>query len=407
MLKNLNVICFFTTTCITSLVTSLGWADLSQLKPEAQKFTSAQESFEKVHRMLLNEHIHQISEKELYLAATQGMLNALNRGGPQCNSLMTPNQIKQLKGSLNSNVTGIGVGVQFLSQTGTAYIRQVLKDSPAEKEDLKVGDQILSVNGKLYKNRPAIEMHDDIRGKEGEIVKMKILRGDQVLEKAIARKKVSWGPVEGQFAQKSPSDPKIGILKIRSFAHSSPEEVKKHLVNFQKAKGLIVDLRSNAGGIFTKAIDSIDYFLPKGKVIAVLKGRSGKTHTYLSKQSPLVKAPVIVLIDRKTSAGAELMAANLKENLGARLVGENTFGKWNSQVIRHLPNNFAVRYTVHQFLGPNKRHYDGIGLSPDVAIIRAIKPLKSSRIVPATSRAHGQPSDRQMSTAVQLLKLMI
>lgn len=364
------------------------------LKP---RFSEARANFERVRRMILTEHMGDIDEQRLYLAATRGMLEALNEpGGHRWNALLSPNEMKEFAVSLRRSVTGIGVNIKFIPSTGTAYIQQVLEGSPAFEAGIREGDQIIAVNGTFYKGKTQMDLSRDIRGPAGKSVELKILRGAKVFDKVVVRKKVTWGPVESKFAGN------IGILKIRSFTQGSPDAVKEHLGKLKEAKGLVVDLRSNVGGILDQAISSTDLLLPKGKVVAYLRGRKGKVRVFRSTQPQVLDVPMIVLIDRKTSAGAELMAASLKENLGVRLVGEKTFGKWNSQVIRRLPNNFAVKYTVSEFMTPQKRLYSNVGLPPDVTVTGHITRMVSLEAPNLANR----PKDPQMHTALQMIQLM-
>ena len=391
---------FFLT--IPSLFFILFFSGASPASTSSPHFTQARQNFERVQKLILREHLGDVDEQILYRAATQGMLNALNKGNNRrWNKLMTPEELNELTVSLRSQVTGIGISIQFIPTTGTAYIQRVLKNSPAFASGLKIGDQILSVDGKLYRGLTQADISRDIRGPSGKSVDLKILRGDQILKKQIVRKKVSWGPVESKISSRN-----IGVLKIRSFTQNSPELVKAHLGKMRKVKGLVVDLRGNVGGILDRAVASTDHLLPKGKVIAMLRGRRGKMRIFRSENSPVIQVPMIVLVNGKTSAGAELMAVSLKENLGARLVGQNTYGKWNSQVIRRLPNNYAVKYTVHEFLSPGKHCYKGVGLAPDVAV-RNEHPLAIPVGLASPSfstKADFRKYDRQMQTALQLFQ---
>ena len=363
------------------------------------QFSDGKENFERVHEMILKEHMNPVDRERLYQAATQGMLKALNEDGKNWNTLMNPSELEEFAGNMGGEIIGIGVGMKFISETGTAAIHQVIQDSPAQKAGLQIGDQIISVNGQSFRGKDQTQMLGEIRGPEGKKITVKILRQDTVFEKEIELKKIAWDSVE----TKRLSD-NIAMLKIRAFNKSSPALVEKHLKELNnKIKALVLDLRHNNGGIFDMAVASTEHFLPKGKVIAVIRGRDGKTQTLIAQKSPLIQVPIAVLINSNTSAGAELLAVNLKEHLNAQLVGEKSFGKWNSQIIRKLPNNFAVKMTVYEFLSPRQNSYQNVGLAPDVRIAAPILPgfLKASAL---TSKDEMDP---QVKTAILLLQKRI
>lgn len=388
-----------TTLCGTAMA-----AAETTAKPSKHPFSEAKQNFERVQSMILREHMADIDQEKLYRAATEGMLRALNENGDRWNALLNPHEMQQFAVSLQGEITGIGIGIKFIPETGTSYIQHVLKDSPAAESDLQVGDQILAVNGKLFKGKETIDLLNEIRGPAGEKVNLKVLRGDQILEKTIERKKVAWGAVDSQVADH------VGILRIRSFTQSSPDLVEKHLKDMnKKVKALVVDLRHNNGGLFDMAIASADHFLPKGKVIAIVRGKGGKTQTFISKKDPAIQpVPMVVLINRNTSSGAELLAASLKENLGVRLIGEKSFGKWNSQIVRRLPNQYAVKFTVYEFLSPTQKNYQNIGLTPDVSVTDSIAPgFINTKNSSSPEEGMKDERDRQLQTALQILQVMI
>ena len=214
---------------ITSFIIILTFlSPLSAQTEETEKFTSAKEAFEKIQEMILKEHVGNVSEEELYLAATRGMLKALNRNGQNWNALMSPAQLKHMASSLKTEEShGIGVAVKFYPRKGAARIQQILEGSPAEKSGLQVGDQIVRVEGKTY--RDPLKMHNKIKGPEGEKVTVTILRNKNVFEKTLVREKVGWSPVISKVSDvthDNSSTKKVGFLRIRSFTPDSPEVLK-------------------------------------------------------------------------------------------------------------------------------------------------------------------------------------
>jgi carboxyl-terminal processing protease len=164
----------------------------------------------------------------------------------------------------------------------------------------------------------------------------------------------------------------------------------------------VVDLRDNQGGAFDQAIATAGFFLPKGTPVVVTKKRGGKAETAVSNGDPILgHAPMKLLVNEKTSSGAELLAGALQEGRKAELIGEHTFGKWSVQTIDELGNGYAIKYTVGLFETPGGRSFEGEGLSPDIEVDMDDK--QTPRILNETDPAKRLAADGQLRTAVGLL----
>lgn len=350
------------------LLTILFLSCTSFAAPEkSAKSNQWKENFEAVKKMLLTQYVDaHLSEEQLYQAATDGMLKSLNKDDhAEWNKLLDPNEIGEMRFEIKSEVVGIGVSIErFDEKTGYAFVNRVFPHSPAASSGLKVGDQIISVDGKIYKGLTLADLVYGIRGKAGDSVKIKILRGDSILSKNVTREKVSSEPLEARMGESH-----VGYVTLFHFSETTTETLKNALQKLkdQGMKSLVIDLSGNTGGLFDQAVDSAALFAPKGAILVRVRGREGKEEALTSKSEPLVFGiPIVVVIDEKTASGAELLAASLKENSGAKLVGSHTFGKWSSQLLEDLPNHYAVKFTSKVFMSPSGKSYSGTGIEPDL-----------------------------------------
>ncbi len=345
-----------------SLVLVMGWAASAK-----ENFSEAESNFKVVMQKLLEKYVNKnLTEDQLYEAATQGMLQSLNAEGQAWNQLLSPQDLRDLDADLSGKVTGIGATLKFDERTGYGEILKALPGSPAEKAGLKTDDQILSVDGKRFKGQHLQDLVKSIRGEVGKSIELKILREDKILNVSLKRDIVPWTPVEFEKVGEG-----IGLLSIGFFSAQTPSLVEAQLkkVNSQGFKRLIVDLRDNEGGGFEQAVRVAELFLPENSTIASTKNRNGSVEKFSAQKGILNKDIQLVLLTNKgTFCGAELVAAALKENKNLKLVGETTFGKWNAQSVETLPNHFAMKYTVQEFLSPQGHSFQGVGLKPDVEV---------------------------------------
>jgi carboxyl-terminal processing protease len=163
----------------------------------------------------------------------------------------------------------------------------------------------------------------------------------------------------------------VGYLKIASFNETTVARLDLALASLSKAgaKRLVLDLRGNAGGLLPAALGAAERFLSPGERILVLRRRGGEEEVKKAAgDHPYRKLPVVVLVDKATASGAEIVAAVLAENRGAALVGERTVGKGTVEEIFPLAGGWALKLTVARFSTPKGRTWEGKGLAPDFTV---------------------------------------
>jgi len=289
--------------------------------------------------------------------------------------------------------------VRFKLDGGRAEIIGIVPGSPAAAADLREGDLILAVDGAALKSKSMADVVTLIRGKAGEKVRLQLLRDTALVERTLTRAKVTYELVSDTVL---PGD--VGLLTLRGFAESTPAQVKAALERMQKAgvKTLVVDLRGNEGGLLEKAIDVAKLMLPPGRTVAKLVERGGKERALVADGTPVLPVPTVVLTCERTASSAELLAAALREQLKAPIIGSRTRGKWSVQVIHELPNKYVMKYTVAHFKDASGKGWEGEGLAPDIEVPMSDAAFEKAERTKGVDRLS---ADVQLKAAVNFVRM--
>lgn len=365
------------------------------------RFTDAERAFEKARKDLLAGYYRDdVGEEELYRAALQGMLEHLDPAMKGWHKLLGPAELAELNSNLQGEVVGIGAEIKFDPESGYTDVLGLLPGSAAERAGVLPGDKIVTVDGKLFKGSTQADVIGKIRGKAGEPVVLSVLRGDKLVEIRVTRELLTLPPAQHFMASR-----RVGYLLVRGFSAKTSPAVKAALSDLSQkgAQALVLDLRDNQGGSFDEAITTAGFFLPKGTPVVVTRKRGGKVETATAQGEPILgNVPMKVLVNEKTSSGAELFAGALQEGRKAELIGERTFGKWSVQMIDELGNGYAIKYTVGLFETPGGRSFEGEGILPDIEVDMDDK--QTGRILNETDPAKRLAADGQLRTAIGLLE---
>lgn len=302
------------------------------------------------------------ASRELEYAAIEGML----RGLDPHSSFLTPELYKEM--TVTTRGSFGGVGLEISTGKGILTVVSPLEDSPAGLAGIKAGDHITAIDGVPTRGITVMEAVKKLRGPKDSKVTLTIMRSGfgeprefQVVRAIIAVQSVKFRELrEG-----------IGYLRISYFQENTAREVEQALNKLgsrsSKFKGLVLDLRNNAGGLLSTATDVAGKFVG-GSLIVTIRGRSaGSNHTFEGKTmgtQPLY--PIIVLVNEGTASGAEILAGALKDQSRALLLGKRTFGKGNVQTILPLSDGSALRLTTAQYYLPSGKSIQSGGISPDV-----------------------------------------
>ena len=303
-----------------------------------------------------------LDDRRLAYGAVRGLLQAL--GDPYA-SFQTPEERRAQREDYSGQFQGIGVFLEV--HDGRVTVSAPIDDSPALRAGIRPGDAIVSVDGHPTTGMSLTEAIARIRGPSGTAVSLGIGRPDAQapIEVVVERAEVRLISTRGRMVEAA-----IGVLRISRFHDRTDEEVGAVLDNLarQGARALVIDLRSNGGGLMGAASPVAGRFIPAGPIASQVDGH-GEHYAYdPTEHRPVAAWPLAVLVDRGTASAAEVVAAALRDAAGAPLVGERTFGKGSVQYLRDLPDGAGVTLTAARLVSPAGTRFDGVGLSPDLAV---------------------------------------
>ena len=285
-------------------------------------------------------------------------------------------------GEENDSIQGSlkGIGVQIGVRDGKLLIIAPLEDTPGEKAGLKAEDEILEIDGKSTKGITVDAAADKIRGEEGTTVELLIKR-DKEENKIykIKRANIELKSVSTKIPKYAKLSPNVGYIRLSSFiSKNATMEFQNALIQNRDKDGIIIDLRSNPGGLLTNAIFIADMLLD-GQTIVSTVDREGYKETQKSTQRVITRQPLVVLINGGSASASEILSGALKDNGRATIVGKKSFGKGLVQEINKLPNGAAMHITIQKYLTPNGTDINKKGIEPDIEVDITPEDIKAER----------------------------
>ncbi|WP_312739882.1 S41 family peptidase [Stenotrophomonas sp.] len=373
-----------TATLLLALMPALSWAQ--QTAPAATD-TSGQAAsneeavtskvpledirrFVSVYNAVRAAYVDPVDDNKLMQSAVRGLLLDLDPHSTYFNK----EDAEAFDEQANGAYEGIGVELQQQPDNASMKVISPIDDTPAAKAGILAGDLIIAIDGKPIS---AIDASEPLRGPAGSKVVLTIVRDGKPkpFDVSLTRQTIRVTSVKSRMLE-----PGYGYIRLSTFQADTGSDFQKHVQQLQKQaggqlKGLVLDLRSNPGGLLTAAVQVADDLLDKGNIVSTRGRISISDARFDATPGDLLKgAPVVVLTDAGSASASEVLAGALRDNKRARVVGSRTFGKGSVQTVLPLDNGDSVKLTTARYYTPSGKSIQATGIVPDVELKPAPTP---------------------------------
>ncbi len=320
-----------------------------------------------IYERIKTAYVEPVDDDKLIKGAIDGMLATLDPHS----SFLEARDFENLRAQTDGNYGGLGLSVTL--DDGAVKVIAPTKGSPADLAGMKAGDFITHLDGKLIYGASLDDSVQRMRGAPGTQIRLTVFRAgrEDPFDVTITRQIIDLKPVESKI------EGNLGVISVSSFSANVGNDVlaawkaiKSQTAN--RPAGLVLDLRSNPGGLLDEAVALSDLFLEKG-VIVSQRGRYARDSETYNAESITVGdiakgVPMIVLIDEGSASASEIVAGALQDQHRAVIMGQRSFGKGSVQTLIPLTRDTALKLTTARYFTPSGRSVQEGGIDPDIAV---------------------------------------
>ena len=350
------------------------------------------EVFGRVYQEIAQKYVVEVDPEKFMKAGIEGMLSTLD----PYTVLVEKEDNAELQIMSSGKYGGLGMRIGLRSGWPTV-VEPPFERTPSLKAGIREGDQIIEVDGQSTKGLTVSKVANFLRGEIGSEVFLKISRegeGENIDFRLIRAEIIVTDVLYSGIIQDG-----IGYIRLIHFSRNAGKDIEKSIRQLKKEdlKALILDLRSNPGGLLDQAEKVSDLFLKQGVIVTTQIGDSKKR--YNAKQKSLdYNGNVIILVDSGSASASEIVAGALKNNERAAVIGERTFGKGSIQQIFDLKDGSALKLTIAQYLTPGDISIQDTGITPDINLNPAI--ISEDKVVfknkPNDNRENPKDKDKEI-----------
>jgi carboxyl-terminal processing protease len=329
--------------------------------------SSTPNAADEVRSVIQQNYYRPVDQKVLDEDSINGILEDFKkRYGDKFSHYFDAKTYAQFQSATSGEFQGVGLTVNGVKR-GLRVVR-VIPNTPAERAGIKRGDVIVSAAGHSLKGVSADAGAALIKGEPGTPVDLRIDPASGGRVEALTVKRASVRLPAAHGALRHFDGEPVGYVRFVTFSSGAHGELENAMekVEDRGAKGIVLDLRGNGGGLLNEAVLSASLFLKSGKLVVSTKSRVQGPRKYNAVGNPLPARPVVVLIDHDTASAAEILTAALKDNGVATVVGTRSYGKGVFQDVLPLESGGALDLTVGRYFTPDGTSLAGKGIKPDI-----------------------------------------
>lgn len=346
---------------------------------------------ETIEEVLKNHYVGEIDEEKLEEGIYKGFVAGV---GDTYTAYYTEEEFKELREQSSGVYAGIGIMMTLQVQDNSIEIAEIFEGSPAQKVGMKINDRIIEAGGQRITGDDFSDLPKIIKGTPGTTVDVTVYRPEENknYEFTLERANVTSPTIYHRMI-----DSEIGYIQITQFEEVTYDQFKEALEEIKSlgAKGLVLDVRNNPGGLLDIVEQIADELVPKGVVVST-KDRNGKGTEYIA-DDKYTDMPVVVLINENSASASEVLSGALKDYNRAELVGTTTFGKGVVQSLVPLSDGSAIKLTTSQYFTPSGVCIQGIGIDPDYEVKLSTEKLLKGRDLT-------EAEDDQLQKAIEVIK---
>ncbi len=315
---------------------------------EGQNALMQLQKFNQFYRYLNGTYVDTINNKQLIEKAISEVLQQLDPHS----SYLTAEEMVGVRETFDGSFSGIGIEFNVLHDT--IIVVNVIAGGPSEAVGLLPNDRIVKVDGKNVVGTKQMGVPKLLRGPKGSRVELEVVRSgmDQPLDFSIVRDNIPINTVDAAYKL----DSLTGYIRVNRFANQTYAEFEEAFQKLGPVEALVLDLRSNGGGLLDQAVELSNFFLPKGAVIVSTEGRHVPPFRLMAQQDGrFTEGKVIVLTNELSASGSEIVAGAIQDWDRGLIIGRRTFGKGLVQRQFPLQDSSAVRITVARYHTPSGR----------------------------------------------------
>ncbi len=341
--------------------------------------------FAEVLERVRQEYVEPVDDQRLLENAVRGMVAGLDPHS----QFLDAAAFEEIRIGTSGNYSGVGLEVN--TRDGRVLVVSPIEGTPADKAGIRSGDIILRIDEMVVSTDNIVAAISRLRGPPGSQVRLTVSRSGEPapLVFELIRSNVQFHSVRTRLLE-----PGLGYVRISQFSETTDADFRQALADLTstprgvRLRGLVLDLRNNPGGVLDAAVAVSDDLLDSGVIVTASgRGRDARFRHEARAGELLQGSSIVVLVNGGSASAAEIVAAALRDNQRATLVGSRTFGKGSVQTVIPLSDGRALKLTTSRYFTPSGASINGQGITPDVVLENTAAPAQPPAADPALERA--------------------